>query len=260
MKSKKLYPIIFNTFILILLILFIIFIIFIKKKEGFENEIPKKVFQTWKTKNLPPLMDKNRNRMLELNTEFEYILMDDEECRDFIDTYFNDDVLNAYDRLIPGAYKADLWRYCVLYIHGGIYLDIKLRPSDDFRLIELTNDEHFVLDREEYFKPDTIGIYNACLVQKKGSQCMKICIDKIVENVRNNYYGYNNLYPTGPGLLGSVYSVLYKDQSKIDLKYIGNENVIKDGIIVIHSYPEYRKEAPSTGKYFKLWYEKNIYK
>jgi len=26
--------------------------------------------------------------------------------------------------LIPGAYKADLFRYCVLLIHGGVYADV----------------------------------------------------------------------------------------------------------------------------------------
>ena len=35
------------------------------------------------------------------------------------------DVLNAYDSLIPGAYKADLFRYLVLYREGGVYLDCK---------------------------------------------------------------------------------------------------------------------------------------
>ena len=29
----------------------------------------------------------------------------------------------AYDCLLPPAYRADLWRYCALYAHGGHYLD-----------------------------------------------------------------------------------------------------------------------------------------
>ena len=43
----------------------------------------------------------------------------------FIKSHFSKRVLYAYDKLIPGAFKADLWRYCIIYINGGIYIDIK---------------------------------------------------------------------------------------------------------------------------------------
>jgi hypothetical protein len=263
-----------NTILYIFLLIFVIIFIYtksnqlnqfirnIRKYEGFINdsEIPKIVFQTWKTVDMPPLMKKNRDRMMKLNPEFEYIFMDDEECRNFIRDNYDYRTLSAYDKLVPGAYKADMWRYCVLYKHGGIYLDIKLRPADDFKLIYLLDKRHYVQDRLEYFKPGTLGLYNACIIEQKGSECMKQCIEKIVEHVETNYYGYNDLYPTGPGLLGTIYTSLYKDNSHVDLLYVGNENILQDGKLIIHSYPEYREEAPSTGSYGKLWRAKNIYK
>jgi len=55
-----------------------------------------------------------------------HYLFHDAECRDFIAQEYPPDVLMAYDRLIPTAFKADLWRYCVLYKYGGVYLDAKL--------------------------------------------------------------------------------------------------------------------------------------
>ena len=33
-------------------------------------------------------------------------------------------VLASWHRLRAGAAKADYWRYCILYIHGGVYLDL----------------------------------------------------------------------------------------------------------------------------------------
>ena len=33
-------------------------------------------------------------------------------------------VYDAYTRIKPGAFKSDLWRYCVLYVYGGFYIDI----------------------------------------------------------------------------------------------------------------------------------------
>ena len=52
---------------------------------------------------------------------------DDVDCAKFIRTYYGEFVLDAFHRL-TGAHRADLWRYCVLYYYGGVYLDIKTVP------------------------------------------------------------------------------------------------------------------------------------
>jgi mannosyltransferase OCH1-like enzyme len=51
----------------------------------------------------------------------------DNQCKDeFMNTVFaNTSVTAAYNLINPVAYasKADIWRYCVLYTYGGLYLD-----------------------------------------------------------------------------------------------------------------------------------------
>lgn len=228
--------------------------------EGFTNEIiPHVVYQTWETSDLPPLMKKNRDKMMHDNPEFKYVLMDKDQRRQFIKENFDEKTLKAYDKLIPGAYKADLWRYCVIYKNGGIYLDIKLRNSDNFKLITLTDKEHYIKDRDEFFVNGDIGIYNACLILKKGNEVMKKCIEQCVKNVENKYYGPNALYPTGPGLVGKIYSEMYSDHSNMDLVYIGDENITLNGNIIIQTYKEFNQEVPSRGSYGKLWLERRIY-
>jgi inositol phosphorylceramide mannosyltransferase catalytic subunit len=37
---------------------------------------------------------------------------------------------NAFHRLLPWAAKADLLRYCLIYEHGGVYLDLKSSAGD----------------------------------------------------------------------------------------------------------------------------------
>lgn len=54
---------------------------------------------------------------------WEYRFYNDDDARNFLQTHFPIEVLEAFDILIPGAFKADLFRYCVLFIHGGIYAD-----------------------------------------------------------------------------------------------------------------------------------------
>ena len=138
--------------------------------------IPLKIFQTWYTLNLPPKMKKNVKRLQRENPEFEYFLFDDKMCRKFIQEHFDEDVVFAFDKLKPGAYKADLWRYCVLYIHGGIYLDIKMGCVNGFKLTQLTDKEYWVKDCSP------AGIYQAVMVCLPNNHCLYKAIQKIVEN------------------------------------------------------------------------------
>ncbi len=57
--------------------------------------------------------------------EYNHIVLDDNEIRDFLKTYYTDIVLNTFDSLKQGPHKSDLARYCILYIYGGLYMDIK---------------------------------------------------------------------------------------------------------------------------------------
>ena len=116
-------------------------------KNHYNSVIPLDIYQTWFTKDLPPKM-RERVELLKIqNPRFNHHLFDDNDCREFIKTHFQPDVLEAYDTLIPGAYKADLWRLCVLFINGGIYVDIKFCCVNGFKLIELTETEHLAKDR-----------------------------------------------------------------------------------------------------------------
>ena len=107
-------------------------------KNSYDSVIPLHLYTCWHTKDLPPLMKANFDFLVESNPKISFHLYDENDCREFIRTHFKPDVLDAYDRLIPGAYKADLWRYCILFIKGGIYLDIKYRPLNGFKFINLT--------------------------------------------------------------------------------------------------------------------------
>ena len=49
---------------------------------------------------------------------------DDVQCLKSIQS-FGDKVVRCYQSLSHGAHRCDLWRYCMLYRTGGVYLDIK---------------------------------------------------------------------------------------------------------------------------------------
>ena len=127
-------------------------------KSNYNSIIPLHLYTCWHTKELPPLMRENYNYLIESNPLICFHLYNEFDCREFIKNNFDNDVLEAYDSLIPCSYKSDLWRYCVLYINGGIYMDIKYRCKNNFKFISLTEKEHFVRDK------NPIDTYTALIV------------------------------------------------------------------------------------------------
>ena len=230
------------------------------KKQEFNSIIPLKIYQTWHTKNLPPLMNLAVEKLKKRHPRFEHFLFDDNDCRNFIQSNFGGEVLHAFDSLIPGAYKADLWRYCILYINGGIYVDIKYCCVNHFRFIELTESEHWVLDR------DGNSIYNALLVCLPKNEILLKCINQIVENVKNKYYGSCCLDPTGPGLVSKFLS--NEDKTKMKLIHLWNQSdnskfILYNNIAVLKMYNNYYGEHGQYQKvdhYSALWGQRKIYK
>jgi len=221
------------------------------------TSIPHKIFQTWHTKNLPNLLYENMNALKTMHPDFEYSLFDDDDCRMFILQYFGMVVLEAYDKLIPQAYKADLWRYCVLYIHGGFYIDIKWKLYGDFRLDKLTDKEHFVLDN---ICSNIRGVYNGLMITRPKNYLLLQAIHQIVENVSQSFYGLNTLQPTGPQLLCRF---INNQNANIDLLNQGSKICNNKEECILITDNSYREEQNQNGKnkhYATLWDEKNIYR
>lgn len=230
-------------------------------KSHYKNIIPLNIFQTWYTKDLPLKMKERVELLKKQNPKFNHFLYDDNDCRQFIQSHFPPVVLKAYDSLIPGAYKADLWRLCILFIYGGIYLDIKLICVNGFKLIELTENEHFVIDR----LPNSI--FNSLMVCKKGNIFLLKSINQIIKNINRNYYGSTALSPTGPQMLGKVV-LENKIQINVDLIHHkkGGYILYKNRFVISTEYPEYNSErlntyqSINTERYDHLWDKKKIYK
>lgn len=256
---KKKYPSLFVPRCIFLVgiacILVLPYLYFTKRVESFEARIPLDIYQTWKTKALSPKLQESMDQLKRDNPEFTHHLYDDADCREFIEANFPQDVVEAYDTLIPGAYKADLWRYCILYKRGGIYIDHKYHTANGFHLIALTDKDYLVRDISE----SGGGIYNAFMVMAPNHPTLLECIHAVVENVKNNYYGNTPLDPTGPLLMKRFFFedadfdgiTLGEDAS-------GNTSLIYQEKPILTMYAEYRKERPAW--YGTLWKSRKIYK
>jgi len=236
-------------------------------KNHYNSIIPLHLYQTWVTRRLPKHMHRCVRQLQEDNPEFAYHFFDDRQCRQYLGRYFGERHRDIYDRLIPGAYKADFWRYCVLYREGGIYLDIKYQCVNGFRLIALTEQEHFVNDWSPNNYGTTLdysaGIYNALMVCRPQNPILLNCINQIIHNVQNHYYGQTCLDPTGPYLLSRFFTLQQRKQ--FHLHHYHRHQIVcirYDLYKILECYPEYRREQKTfSGKphYSVLWKQRQIY-
>jgi mannosyltransferase OCH1-like enzyme len=58
--------------------------------------------------------------------EYLHVIYDDNDLKQIMETYFTEDVVKTFLSLKEGAHRADLARYCILYLYGGLYMDIKV--------------------------------------------------------------------------------------------------------------------------------------
>ena len=158
------------------------------------------------------------------NKEYKFIYYNDEDCINIVKN-FDPKVFEAYNILIPSAYKADIFRMVILYLKGGIYSDLPqkfLKPLKTF------------IDHSK----DLICIQNmeiAFIAAKPKSKIIRYIIDYQVNNVLFRRYGSGYLDITGPDACYRAYNIFFKFSQfkQIDM---GNHSIDNFNISVIGKY------------------------
>jgi len=118
-----------------------------------DTSIPKIIHQTYHDKSKIP--QKVYNNIKTYGSDYTHHIYDDKEAVEFLQKYFTDRVVDKFNSLKNGAHKADLLRYCLLYIYGGVYLDIKT---------ELIKPLSLVIKNK--YKDENIDIYSVLSIIK----------------------------------------------------------------------------------------------
>jgi glycosyl transferase family 25 len=210
-----------------------------KCKENFENII----YQTYPKKDLPENMKNINNKMKDINNNYQFVFFDDNDCRNFIETNFKKIILDLYDNILSGTIKADLWKYCILYLNGGIYLDLKFESFNDFKIINL-NKNSLVINHTGF------------IISKPKNNLFINLINSLMNNVSTKNYSIL------PDQISGL-SILDKETNDKDFKVsVDKESITFKGKLVLKYYSNYIKEKylslPTNLKF--LWYNKSIYK
>lgn len=160
---------------------------------------------------------------------WDYFFFTDSDVVEFLTEHFPPEVREAYDILVPGAYKADLFRYCVLFILGGVYADVDVMLSADLDVL-LDNDIGFMVPVDEPGRSTNAGscLWNGFLAASPGHPFLAKTIEIVVNNIRNRFtsvdiddmlcpddihdrlpdldlsHSFDLLYLTGPCILGGA--------------------------------------------------------
>ena len=194
------------------------------------------------------------NHVKEVYHDFEYTLWTDKKIKNFLIQYFDQEVLDAYNTLVPFAFKADLARFCILYIYGGIYLDLGIYVKQPFVFEKLT----FPVNT---YHGNVIDIGGICCPHLKDNFLLDI-INNILHNVKHKIYTDHQLDVTGPSLLKNIY-----DKEKYDLNFI-NVEYYENGEKYVGEYFDYKLSSESGSleylgingnNYNDIWHQKGVY-
>ena len=75
---------------------------------------------------LPPTVARNIDSFKAHHPDLAHRFFDRYAIRSFLADSMEQDVLWAFDQLLPYAYKADLARLCLLHEFGGVYADLSV--------------------------------------------------------------------------------------------------------------------------------------
>jgi mannosyltransferase OCH1-like enzyme len=265
--------------IYIVIIVFVLFIYLGRRREHFNNYKAKYI------QKIPFLIcvtheeiacQQNLDLIKKLNPEYKVLFFDNSSRMKFIQQYFNTRVSNAYQKLIPGAYKADLFRYCFLFHQGGVYMDINKKLVLPLREIINPKASMGLVLNSNHKIGEPPKIINGFIYIVPQHPLMAQCIDQCVTNIENNFYGNSSLSVTGPYMFGSVfyrifdkslYSLGYglhfhQDTLIHVLKYIENDQIVDTvtGKKVISFVERQDCKTPFTiQSYGYLWSNQKIY-
>jgi len=190
-------------------------------------------------------------------------------------------VENAYEAFLnlrPPAFRADLWRYMMLWSHGGVYADSKMMLRMDPReWIDFERDT-LVLVKDRVF-----GYWNAMMAAKPRSFALEETLRLVVKNVLAHLYPHSVLQITGPKALAMAIglstvgchggycswtcptnlssAVLAHEVPRIQSYF--NGSFVKDsctGSVIGQSNVEvHRNDKSSKAGYYNLYYYHEVY-
>jgi mannosyltransferase OCH1-like enzyme len=144
--------------------------------------------------NVPTKFNKNIKSIKDYNPNYKYIFWDEISIINLMKQ--NNDYLKTYYKFIFMHQKIDFAKYVILYLFGGIYIDIDvecIKPLDQltgkYPNYDTIMSHTSAYALESYIVCGSSSCYNnGIFITIKGSEVMKVLIDTVIENPDCTYY------------------------------------------------------------------------
>lgn len=214
------------------------------------------------------------------NIPGEYILWKENDIIKLIYENFDKKVIEAYLSIKPKALKADLARYCILYIYGGWYFDLLMTVDGTIANYNLNDFDMLVFRDIPLCERSVLPISNSIIWTKnKHNAIFKKTIEVVVENILNKIYPRTSHRISGPYVFGKVIaeSCIENPESNILVGDLSFENNTGQGEFSIpnwtdkkrvhfawHRLPGTQNSLPENyeknSHYNDMYYQKELYK
>lgn len=205
--------------------------------------IPKKIHQIWfqGESELPQKYKNYRNSWVDKNDEYTFMLWDSQSIHDLIHKSgicWVTELYNGYTTMIQ---KIDFAKYLILYVYGGIYIDMDIECYKSLNTLHILDKHNLVLSKMPHdyllnfllvlqspqLRLSDIVINNGIIFCSQGNQFMYNVMKECYKN--RNFKSYNNtleiFYTTGPMCLTNVYLQNKDSVFILDNKYFENCNI-----------------------------------
>jgi len=141
---------------------------------------PKNIFQIWfviKSPEIPDIWKEAQKSVIDMNPGWNYKLVNEQYADNIVKENFPD----FYQTYISFPYtiqRIDAIRYCLLYLYGGIYLDLDFICNKPFNDLYLTKEVGLI-----YSNNGPSHFTNCFLVSQKNSQFWLYCINEMKKGI-----------------------------------------------------------------------------
>lgn len=209
----------------------------------------------------------NLSSILQYFPDHMHLIWGAREIKNFMKKNKDTEVLEAFNKIKPFAFKADLARYYILHYYGGWYTDLNnfftgYPPK--------TEDIDIVVFRD--FGDDSVGtwaVQNSLFFCHPRNKIFSRVINKCIKNIMSEYYGPHPLSITGPMMFGQS---LAEEHSLISQRflagYFGTQNsgpkgfYLGEDLLALYKPNILNKDLSvlEGNKYEDIWYSGDVYK
>lgn len=168
------------------------------------DDVPKNIFQVWIGPNpIPERFIEARKTIIKMNPSWNYYFFDTEKSENFVSQNFPH-LLDIYLDYPYDIQRADAIRYMLLYVYGGIYLDLDFIAQRSFDSITLGKYETGLLPNANNIE----YITNSWIISKPKSVFLLDILKKLELNTIPPYSIGKHLIvmnSTGPTMISKIY-------------------------------------------------------